>query len=761
MNSTSVQSLDDVVESLRELRIHAGNPSFSDVALAVNKLRLSRGMNEFEARTARSTVYAVFQKGRRRLDAQLVAEVFVALGGEVDQARELARAVGRLQQGDHTAHLAIASVEAPQFGPLIGRHQEISLLLDLPEGSAASVCALGGMGKSHLAYAVAAQWVADGLADTVVVVGLRGNDAELPPVTPAAAQVALLRALGCSSSPSEAQARQALLGQTLADARAVVVLDDAADAEQAAGVLPTDLGAARVLITSRMRIDIPGCAVMVLPPLTESEALEFLESDLPDGTVDGDPIAARSLVESTGGIPLALGLLKVRLADSLEWSLADHAKRAARQAKQLRLESPVAAAIESTYSRLEPVAQHALRYLAAQPLPSVDALGAAALWGLEADDAVSVAAHLEATNLLQVRGGRLNLHDVVRAYALDRGLDEDPASERTAAIDRLTDHLVEQAWAAHAGLHVGEGCRYGDRESSVTPLEGAEARARLADDGENLLTIAATLEGRRPDVVLEISGALHSWLYDTGRHSDAVWLHGRAVALADPRDLLAVGRARVGLGAALSVLHDFDVAGEHLEAALAAARETGDVGLHIASLNSLGGNDAMAGQLESAARRMDELLALARDVGWTYSETTTLSNLSNCYLGLGRYDEAAVLLREALVIAHREGYVLIEVTNRAVLAQLLAEMGRCDEAVDAADEALAAAARLAASDGGIAYAKYPQGLARIGRAVAYAGLDRPALAIADLTEACEIAESIGSVELLDEIEKARALIAEG
>lgn len=76
------RTLDDVVADLQRLRGDAGGPSYNEIATRVLEQRLARGLPEARARIARSTVYDVFRPGRRRLDADLVAEIVLALGGQ-------------------------------------------------------------------------------------------------------------------------------------------------------------------------------------------------------------------------------------------------------------------------------------------------------------------------------------------------------------------------------------------------------------------------------------------------------------------------------------------------------------------------------------------------------------------------------------------------------------------------------------------------------------------------------------------------------
>lgn len=75
-------TFDQLAEGLVELRSTAGNPSYAEVVRRVAELRMARGATPAQARPARSTVYALFQPGRRRIDLQLLTEVVRSLGGD-------------------------------------------------------------------------------------------------------------------------------------------------------------------------------------------------------------------------------------------------------------------------------------------------------------------------------------------------------------------------------------------------------------------------------------------------------------------------------------------------------------------------------------------------------------------------------------------------------------------------------------------------------------------------------------------------------
>lgn len=755
-----MHSLDAVVDRLNELKIEAGAPSFSDIALAVERVRRRRGLTQFEARTARTTIYTMFQMGRRRLDAQLVNDVVLALDGSPDEARALMHTVGRIQQADRRAQVAVARTQIPDFGPLVGRDEELTALSHLREGSAVAICGLGGMGKSHLAFAAVQRWVDRAGVVEVVCVDLRGNNAELPPVAAVAAQLALLRSVGVRGDPNDAAKRTQQLADALEQQRIAVVLDDAANAQQVLEILPQGLGRARVLVTSRSRIDLFGVEELVLDPLPEDDALDLLMDALPEGSLLTDPIAARSLIESVSAIPLGVRVLGARMDTSPEWTLADHASRIAMRLANHQLESSIAAAIDSAYVRMDPSSQRALRQFAAQPLSTVAVDDVSALWGMDEDEARCAAEELEGASLLQDRGGRLSLHDVVRAYALDRSWDEDPESARMAALDRLADRLVQTAWRAHASLHVGEGCMYTSSEVGVEALEPAEGRRWFAAEGDNLLTLAAVVEERRPDVIVELSGALQTWLRDTYRSADAVWLHTRAAALADASDPLAVARAKIALGYSLASRHEFAAAHRCLGEMVPIARNSGDFWVYIGVLEAIGASYAFARQFDRAAKYAEEVIEVAREAGRPHTEAVGLRNVGNCYIALGQLERAAEVVRESLAIARRENYPGIEMTDLCLIAELLLRSSTHEEAIHVADEVLAVAEAFVIAGGSRAYCTFAQGYARIIRCTAFAGLGRHDEAREELKLAREIAKAIDNAELLLGIEEASALVAQ-
>ena len=85
------ESFDALVADLQALRIESGAITYDELAAQITRNRLSRGDSPAAARVARSTVYDAFRTGRRRINAELVAEIVTALGSDEAASSEWRR----------------------------------------------------------------------------------------------------------------------------------------------------------------------------------------------------------------------------------------------------------------------------------------------------------------------------------------------------------------------------------------------------------------------------------------------------------------------------------------------------------------------------------------------------------------------------------------------------------------------------------------------------------------------------------------------
>jgi len=87
-DTAASETFDTLVAGLQALRIDAGGVTYDEIAARITRARLAEGATTAVARVARSTVYDSFRPGRRRINADLVAEIVIALGGDEAAAHE-------------------------------------------------------------------------------------------------------------------------------------------------------------------------------------------------------------------------------------------------------------------------------------------------------------------------------------------------------------------------------------------------------------------------------------------------------------------------------------------------------------------------------------------------------------------------------------------------------------------------------------------------------------------------------------------------
>jgi hypothetical protein len=286
---------------------------------------------------------------------------------------------------------------------------------------------------------------------------LAGFHPGLPPAEPATVLHAFLRHLagpGTRIPTGQAARRQLYLG--LLDDRPglVVILDDAADQAQISPLLP-ECPTVRVIVTSRVRPALPGSPQLRLGVLPMADSIRLLGCLTGAARVAAEPLAARAIAEHCGHLPLAVTLVARQVAARPHWSLADHADRLS----ALGLDDGVRRALALSYRRLTDPQAALLRRLAISPGPDFDGEAAAALLGCDDATAAAALAGLDRASLVQrTIDEHYRVPDLVRAFARERAVDDDAASERRAAVRRLVEHY-EHAGVARPRTAAGPGRR--------------------------------------------------------------------------------------------------------------------------------------------------------------------------------------------------------------------------------------------------------------------------------------------------------------
>jgi hypothetical protein len=304
-----------------------------------------------------------------------------------------------------------------------------------------------------------------------------------------------LRALGVESgrTPAGVDERASRYRTALAGRRMLVILDNAASAEQVRPLLPGGTGC-MVLATSRDSLAglvvADGAQRLALDVLTETESVHLL------GTLGvGGPEHPAALARLCGGLPSALRVVGELATTHGDRALARLAADPATGAGRLldAGDHPTLRSVLSwSYERLSPDAARLFRLLGTDPGPDSSTAAASSLAGVPLATGRQLLGELTRTYLVaEVSPGRYAEHPVVRAFARDR-LRDDDAGDRDTARYRLLDHYAHSAVRAHQLLHPGCGPEpVAATPGTVVPELGSVTRARAWLDAERRTLPAA------------------------------------------------------------------------------------------------------------------------------------------------------------------------------------------------------------------------------------------------------------------------------
>ncbi|WP_328744305.1 tetratricopeptide repeat protein [Streptomyces sp. NBC_00285] len=356
--------------------------------------------------------------------------------------------------------------DVPDF---TGREAQLAAVLDGVTGS--RVIALDGMagvGKTCLAVHAAHHLAAD-YPDAQLYLDLHGFTEGRRPLDADRALRTLLAALDVPSEkvPQEGGVEElsACWRSELAHRRAVLVLDNAADADQVRPLLP-GAGPSVALITSRNRLlgldEVPPVSLDVL---TEQESAELLarasgETDGARGRLARDPESTAEVLRLCGHLPLALRLAAARLRHRPGWTVGILVERMAEGPSEFDT------AFAMSVRQLDRGTSRLFRLLGLLPGSTFDEHVAAALADVPLRAARATLEDLLDAHLVQQpAAGRYRLHDLVHQHARRATTEHDSPAERDRALTRVLDYYVHAAAAADAAMPFPSL----SREASVTP----------------------------------------------------------------------------------------------------------------------------------------------------------------------------------------------------------------------------------------------------------------------------------------------------
>jgi tetratricopeptide (TPR) repeat protein len=547
-----------------------------------------------------------------------------------------------------------------------GRTEELAWLSRSVDAGAnamviSALSGTGGIGKTALALHWAHGAAAD-LPDGQLHVNLRGH-ALVPPMDPAEALARFLRALGAPEKqiPIDADERAATYRSLVAGRRMLVMLDNAASADQVRPLLP---GTATCIVLITSRADLRGLTALdgahriVLDALDPDEAHTLLDRTVGEARTRAEPDAVSRLVQLCDRLPLALRIAAGQLARYPRQPIADYVAQLADGDRLTRLSVPgdhraaVRASFDLSYRKLTTEPARLFRLLGLAPTPDFTPHTAAALGEIPVDQAAALLDQLSAVHLLESSvPDRFHSHDLLRLYAAERADQEDGRAGCAAAVRRLYAFYLRTVDAAARLI-------YPDQSSLLD--DAGPTSVHFAAKADAL----AWMDAERAGVVAVVRHAAESGELRT------CWQLGHAA------------------GAYFFAKMDLTDWWETIQVGLDAAERAGDLRGRIALVSSLAQFAFTVADYDRALDCGEQALQLIGQSGG-YPDEASIIRMRGlvCWL-VGRLDDAVGHFDRAARLYQRDRNPLGEAHARIGLAAVSDDRGNWDDALDHAGAAL-------------------------------------------------------------------------
>ncbi|WP_459736781.1 tetratricopeptide repeat protein [Streptomyces sp. E-15] len=529
-----------------------------------------------------------------------------------------------------------------------------------------------------------------------------------PDGTPVPVEQVARELLGALELPAPAGAAEddlaAALRTALADRRMLLLLDDAAGAEQVDALLPDAPDCLVVAVSKGPLTGIADVRPCTLGGLDAKSAVELLTGYTGAVRVTVDPRSAESLVEACQGHPAALVLAGGWLAARPQAAVADLAKRLhayTEDGADGTDGGPLSRVFRLVYDQLPGPAARMLRLLSLAPAGLADPHTASALAGCSVDAARATLDDLVGLGLLRAVASPLPqyevpgcLHPLLRALA---GSQERPA-ELQLARARMLERTVRLLQSCRA-ITETDSPQFREKLNGMpralrfpTPRAAAEwlrirrpallASVRLAVADGELDTLARRL----------MSQLVRALAAHVGTQAAAADLYGVHRLVLDVAERRGLPREKA---AALLNLGDLDAqtgrtreALARYRAALDAGREANDPYATGRAMESVGGAYQELADHDRAADWFGRALAERLARGEDLEAARLYGRIATAHTYAGRYGEALRNWRAALSGYRRGGDVAASARALSEIARVQEYAGRPDESLRTCQEAV-------------------------------------------------------------------------
>ncbi|WP_424919635.1 tetratricopeptide repeat protein [Streptomyces sp. wa1064] len=567
--------------------------------------------------------------------------------------------------------------------------------------------------------------------DGVLRVGLTDPGGGRVPTERSAGEI--LGLLGVAVPPGADQDELSeMVREALAVRRLVLVLDDAADAEQVDPLLPENPDCLVLATATGPLTGIPDVRPCTLGGLEAGAAVRLLARLIGQVRITVDPRTAESLAEECGGQPAALALMGGLLAAHPMASVADVAKQLHElpdSGEQLPTGArPLARAFRLVHDSLPGTAARILRLLALAPAGLADAHTASALAGCSVSAARSTLDDFVKLGLLRTDGAAHPQYAVPGCLApmlLALLEDRDRPAEIQLARARMLERTVRRLQSCRAVTEpegstarrklagLPRSLRFPNADEAGAWLRVRQpallASARLAVADGELDTLARRLVAAlvralaahrgTEEAAPELYG-LHGLVLDvalrrelpreqaaallnladldarTGRTREALTRYRAALdAGKAAKDLYATGRAMESVGGAYEELGDYHRAADWYGRALSQRLTQGERADEARLYGRLGAVHTYAGRYGEALRNWRAAAAGRRRLGDPAAQARALSEAARVQEYAGRPHDSLQTCQEAVDLARRAGDVRLQAALQLRLADTLDRLG--------------------------------------------------------------------------------------